>query len=70
MSAEKIDKLYEEARQKASNNKERQAYIRPSNYGFANTGDATRACLELLKADLRFKKAEIIGKDLLDVTLY
>ena len=70
MSAEKIDKLYEEARQKANNNKERQAYIRPSNFGFANTSDATRACLELLKADSRFKNAKMIGRDLLDITLY
>ncbi len=69
MSVEKIDKLYEEARQKASNNKEGQAYIHPSDFDFANTSDATRTCLELLKADSRFKKAEMIGRDLLDVTL-
>ena len=70
MSAEMIDKLYEEAERTASNNKERQAYISPSKFGFKSTGEGTRACKELLEKDLRFKKVEISGKDLLDILLY
>ncbi len=68
--ADKIEKLYEEAIQKASKNKDRQAYIRPSKFGFEATSDGTHACAELLKSDPRFKKVEIIGKNSLDITLY
>ena len=60
MCADKIEKLYEEAIQKASKNKDRQAYIRPSKFGFEATSDGTHACAELLKSDPRFKKVEII----------
>ena len=70
MDAEKIkNKIYEDARRKANNNKEQQAYIQPSSFGFEHTSDATHACLELLKSGSRFKKVKIIGKDLLDITL-
>lgn len=70
MCADKIEKLYEEAIQKASKNKDRQAYIRPSKFGFEATSDGTHACAELLKSDPRFEKVEIIGKNSLDITLY
>lgn len=70
MCADKIEKLYEEAIQKASKNKDRQAYIRPSKFGFEATSDGTHACAELLKSDPRFKKVEIIGKNSLDIALY
>lgn len=70
MSAETFEKLYEEAQQKANRNKEQQAYIHPSKFGFAGTSDATRICMELLEKDSRFKKVDMIGKDLLDITLY
>ena len=65
-----IEKLYEEAERKASNNKQRQAYIRPSKFGFKSTSDGTRACKELLDKDSRFKNVEISGKDSLDILLY
>lgn len=70
MYADKIERFYEEASRKASNNDERQAYMRPSEFGFEATGDGTYACVELLKNDHRFKKIKIIGKDLLDIILY
>ena len=67
---DKSERFYEEANRKASNNDERQAYMRPSEFGFDATSDGTHACVELLKRDSRFKKIEIIGQDLLDITLY
>ena len=70
MYTEIIEKIYEEAKQKASNNKDRQAYIRPSEFGFESTCDGTRTCLELLEKDSRFKKVKMSGRDLLEITLY
>lgn len=70
MSVEKIEEIYEEVKRKANNNKERQAYIRPSSFGFESTSDGSRTCVEFLKKDPRFKSVEIIGKDSLSITLF
>ena len=65
-----IEKLYEEAERKASNNKDRQAYISPSKFGFKSTSEGTRACKKILDSDPRFKKVKISARDLLDILLY
>lgn len=70
MYTDKIERFYEEASRKASNNYDRQAYMRPSDFGFTATSDGTHICAKLLKEDSRFKEIKIIGKDLLDITLY
>lgn len=70
VAKERIEKLYEQAMQKANNNDDRQAYIKPSDFGFEHTSDGTRECMEVLRTDSRFKRVEMIGKDLLDITLY
>lgn len=67
---ERIENLYDQAMQKANNNNDRQAYIKPSDFGFERTSDGTRNCMEVLRNDSRFKRVEMIGKDLLDITLY
>ena len=66
---ENIEKLYEQAAQNARNNKDHQAYIHPSDFGFERTSEGTRFCSDLLKNDPRFKSIIIAGKDLLDITL-
>lgn len=70
MCTDIIEKFYEEANQKASKNRDRQAYMRPSKFGFKSTSEGTHACIELIQNDPRFKKIKMIGKDLLDITLY
>lgn len=67
---ENIENLYEQAEQKARKNKDRQAYIYPSEFGFGRTSEGTQACLNLLKSDSRFKSVTMSGKDLLDIKLF
>lgn len=51
MYTDKIERFYEEASCKASNNYDPQAYMRPSDFGFNATSDGTHICAKLLKED-------------------
>lgn len=66
---EQWDKIYKDIMTKISNNNERQAYIRPSDYGFGTKSENTNEFLEALKKQLKYKRAAIIGKDLIDIVL-
>ena len=66
---EQWNAIYKDIMTKASNNKEQQVYIRPSDYGFGTKAEDTQEFLEALKEKLNHKKAEIAGKDLIDFVL-
>lgn len=69
ISAEKLAEIIRAVRSKAENNKDLQAYIRPSDYGFGTKSEETQEFMNILKKILNIKKIEIAGKDLIDLTL-
>lgn len=68
MSQANIDALYEDAKNRAAN-KDWQALVKPSQFGWKRTAEDTNECLDLLRKDPRFKSVRKIGKDMLDVVL-
>lgn len=54
---------------KANNNQDRQAYIRPSDFGFGNKSENTEEFVSLLRSEDFCSSVTIIGKDLVSVVL-
>lgn len=66
----RIDEMYEEIESKASNNKDKQAYIHPSQYGFSNNQEGTNLCVTYLYKFHKVKTVSIAAKNLLLVTIF
>lgn len=69
LNNEMIDKIRSDIINKANRNKDRQAYIRPSEYGFGRNAEDTKVFLNLLPSIINCSKAVIVGKDQIDVTI-
>lgn len=69
ISLEQQTKLISEVERKAGSNSQKQAYIRPSEFGFGTKRDDTKKCAEFLTKTLPTKSIIIAGRDLLDITL-
>lgn len=69
LTEEKIGNIREDIIEKANRNKDRQAYIRPSEYGFGRRTEDTKDFFAILPQIVNCSKASIIGKDLIDLTL-
>ena len=54
---------------KASNNSDNQAYIHPSEFGFAKDSDGTSDFKSMLPDIIEYKECKVQGKDLLEITL-
>lgn len=61
--------LMEAIRDKASNNSEKQAYIKPSEFGFTRSTAGTEECIKFLEHQPQVLSAKFIGKDSVDVIL-
>ena len=64
-----VEKLKQTIIEKATNNKDKQAYIRPSDFSFGRNIEDTKKCLELILQFDFVQKASMLGKDLIDVIL-
>ena len=64
-----VEKLKQTIIEKATNNKDKQAYIRPSDFSFGLNIEDTKKCLELILQFDFVQKASMLGKDLIDVIL-
>ncbi len=64
------EQLFTDIMERASKNKDRQAYIHPSAYGYSPTQDGADQCRQYLDAQKEIKCVSVRGKDLLDVVVY
>ncbi len=65
MNPKEYDALINDIKEKAYNNKDHSAYIRPSNYGFSKAQEGLNECAALISAFSFVKRVKIEGKDLL-----
>lgn len=64
-----IELLKQKIIEKASHNSEKQAYIRPSEFSFGRKHEDTEMCLNLILQFEFVERANISGKDLIDVVI-
>ena len=64
-----VEKLKQTIIIKASNNKDKQTYIKPSEFSFGRKLEDTKKCLNIILQFDFVKTASISGKDLIDVIL-
>lgn len=64
------EKMHEDIVRKAANNKDKQAYIHPSEYGYMRNSDGTKLCCKDLSGLSEIKSIEVLGKDFLNIILW
>lgn len=61
--------IIEDIISKASNNRDRQALVRPSEYGFERTTEGEKAFLAFIQKFVNCESVEIFAKDLVEIIL-
>ena len=64
-----LNKILADIKNKASNNKENQAYIHPSRFGVDNNSEVTKKVADILSQLPEVKTANVAGRDLIDVII-
>lgn len=69
MTKDSTKRLIDDIKEKASNNKDNQCWIKPSTYGFGHSIEETKKCAVLLEKLDFCKIIAVEGKDLLYIEL-
>lgn len=69
INADLIEKMKTDIIEKAGHNREKQAFVRPSFYGFGTLSEDTQECKALLNKIFPCAIISIVGKDSLSITL-
>lgn len=69
ITSEQKKALMDAIKSKASHNKQGQAYISPSDFGFGRKPEDTEECASFLRKKTEIESVKIIGKDLLDISI-
>lgn len=64
------ERMRADLKKRAGNNKDHQAFIHPSEYGYSELSEGTKTCIQHLKDFPEVKSVKQAGKNLLLVTVY
>lgn len=62
-----IQKIFKDINDKSKNNKDGEAALRPSCYGFSEWDEGTKEFIKFVKDNIKIREIKIVGKDFVHI---